>query len=181
MADPLRNDVEEGLRFLLHQLIENRLVQADLSGTLKALVETLVARGFLQPEEFERRRQRALDAATERLNERPLVRLGAAVDKYALEGLPVIDCASLLPVCQARCCKLSVCLSAQDLDERVLQWDYAQPYQIRRRPEDGYCVHSDAQSKRCAAYGQRPAICRTYDCRKDKRIWVDFEKRILQE
>jgi hypothetical protein len=27
-------------------------------------------------------------------------------------------------------------------------------------------------------YEHRPAICRTYDCRKDPRIWIDFEKRI---
>jgi hypothetical protein len=26
---------------------------------------------------------------------------------------------------------------------------------------------------------QRPIPCRGYDCRKDERIWLDFEKRII--
>jgi hypothetical protein len=30
-------------------------------------------------------------------------------------------------------------------------------------------------------HGQRPEACRVYDCRNDKRIWKDFEKRILAD
>jgi len=180
MSDDMREEVEDGLRFLLHQLTEHRLVQADLNATLKALVETLIAHGALHPGEYERRRQRALDAATDRLQERPMVQVGAAVDKYA-EPAPQIDCAAIYPICKARCCKLNVHLSAQDLDERVIHWDYGKPYQIRKRPEDNYCVHSEPETGRCGVYLQRPAICRSYDCRNDKRIWVDFEQRILQE
>jgi hypothetical protein len=179
MSDDMREEVDDGLRYLLHQLTEQRLVQADVSATLKALVEALISGGALHPEEYERRRQRALDAATNRLQERPLVKLGAAVDKYAQEA-PQLDCAAIFPICQARCCKFNVYLSAQDLDERVIQWDYGKPYQIRKR-DDNYCVHSERDTGRCGVYRQRPAICRTYDCRNDKRIWVDFEKRILQE
>jgi hypothetical protein len=26
---------------------------------------------------------------------------------------------------------------------------------------------------------QRPLPCRGYDCRKDKRVWLDFENRIV--
>jgi hypothetical protein len=171
-----RAEVEAALRNLLHHLTEHRLVQADLNATMKALIETLIRAGTLPPEEFERRRQKALDVSVDRLRERPHVRLGAAVDKYAAETAPV-DCASLIPICQARCCKLAVYLSAQDLDEGVLRWDYGKPYELRKAP-DGWCSHSDPQSRGCTVYGQRPTICRTYDCRTDKRIWRDFEKRI---
>jgi hypothetical protein len=177
---PTRDELEEGLRLLLHHDLEARLVQADLHATVKALVDTLLAAGAVVPEELERRRQRLLDHETARLKAHPTVKLAPAVDKYALDELPDIDCAALIPICKARCCKLTVCLSAQDLDERVMVWDYGKPYQIRKR-SDGYCVHSEPASRRCGVYQQRPAICRSYDCRNDRRIWLDFERKIPVE
>ncbi len=176
---PGRDQLEDGLRFVFHQQLQARLVQADVAATVKALVDTLVASGALPPGEYERRRQRELDVHVERLKERPVVRMAKAEDKYALEDLPKIDCASIMPICEARCCKLNVFLSAQDLDEGLMTWDYGKPYQIRKR-EDDYCWHSEPGTHRCGVYQHRPAVCRTYDCRKDKRIWVDFEKRILR-
>ena len=92
------------------------------------------------------------------------MRFGEAVDKYALRDLPDIDCASIIPICKARCCTLTVFCSAQDLDEQVVKWDYSRPYRIRKR-EDNYCVHSEPQTGRCGIYERRPAVCRTYDCR----------------
>lgn len=175
-----RRELEEALRFVNHNTTESRLADAELGATLQALVETLTARGVLPPAEYERRRQRALDQAALRLQERPTVRLGEAVDKYALDELPDIDCASIIPICKARCCQLTVWCSAQDLDERVVHWDYSRPYQIRKR-DDAYCVHSEPASFRCGIYAQRPAVCRTYDCRHDRRIWRDFERRILTD
>ena len=174
MSDNLRGDLEEALRFLNHH------AQADVAATLTALVETLVARGLLPAAEYERRRQRALDAQKLALAESPEVQLGPAVDKYALDDAPAIDCASILPICKARCCTLTVHCSAQDLDEGVVRWDYARPYRLRKR-EDHYCVHSEPETRRCGIYDKRPAVCRSYDCRQDKRIWADFEKRILAE
>jgi Fe-S-cluster containining protein len=113
----------------------------------------------------------------DRAREQAFVQIAPAVDKYALADLPQIDCAARISLCQGRCCRLSFPLSFQDLDERVVKWDYSRPYQIRRR-EDGYCTHSDEETRGCRVYENRPAICRTYDCRNDKRIWVDFDKRI---
>jgi hypothetical protein len=180
MSDALRSDLEEALRFLNHSERAGRLDRADLAATLQALVETLVAHGVVPPAEYERRRQRALDAQKMALEEQSDVRLGPAVDKYALTDVPKIDCASIIPICKSRCCTLAVYCSAQDLDEHIVQWDYARPYRIRKR-EDGYCVHSEPETGRCGVYEKRPAVCRSYDCRNDKRIWVDFEKRILRE
>ncbi len=176
-----RRELEEALRFLNHNAVEAQLARADAAATLQALVETLVARGVVAPAELERRRQRALDAQRRALEERPVVRLGQAVDKYALGPLPEIDCASLVHLCKARCCTLTVFCSAQDLDERVVQWDYAQPYRLRKRDEDGYCTHSEPETHRCTIYSQRPAVCRTYDCRQDRRIWRDFSRRLPAE
>jgi Fe-S-cluster containining protein len=178
--DPTRDELEDGLRYFLHQLTESRLTQADHSATLKALIDTLVQSGVIAPEQLERRRQKNLDVSVERLKTRPLVQLDKTEDKYALTDLPQIDCASIIPICKARCCRLVVCLSRQDLDEREIDWDYGKPYQIRRR-KDGYCVHSDEETRGCGVYHWRPAICRSYDCREDKRIWKDFENRILAD
>ena len=177
---PSRAAVEDALRFLNHQTTQARLTQAEAAAAIKALVDTLVSTGALPHGEYERRRQRNLDVAARAIQEHPEVRLAPAVDKYAVGPLPDIDCASLLPLCRARCCTLTVWCSAQDLDERVVQWDYARPYQIRKR-EDNYCAHSEPSTYRCTIYAQRPAICRTYDCRQDRRIWRDFARKIPED
>jgi Fe-S-cluster containining protein len=69
-------------------------------------------------------------------------------------------------------------LSVQDLAEGVVKWNYSLPYGIAQEP-DGYCRHFDKASCQCAIYENRPLICRGYSCAEDKRIWLDFEKKIL--
>lgn len=98
-------------------------------------------------------------------------------DKYQVE--PVAPpCEELMPICQARCCKLTFALSTQDLDERVIRWDYGQPYLIAQRASDAYCVHNDPETRFCTVHAYRPRVCRLYDCSKDERIWLDYAKRI---
>jgi Fe-S-cluster containining protein len=170
-------DVERGLRFNHQVEHQTRQRLAELSASYYALLETLVARGVLPMAEHERRRQAALEQEQTRMRDEmaPLVSLHP--DKYSITKLPEIDCGARMPLCRARCCTLVFPLSTQDLDERVLRWDYGKPYLIARRP-DGYCVHNEAGTCRCTVYEQRPAVCRTYDCRGDRRIWIDFDKRI---
>jgi Fe-S-cluster containining protein len=105
------------------------------------------------------------------------VAIDVIADKYAQ---PVLDipCAELVHLCQARCCSFTFSLSTQDLDEGVIRWDYGQPYLIRQRASDGYCVHHDPTSRGCTAHAFRPRVCRVYDCRTDERIWLDYDKRI---
>ncbi len=81
-------------------------------------------------------------------------------------------------LCKARCCTFGFPLSFQDLDERIVKWNYEHPYKNRQRPEDGYCVHNSCDDKGCEIYDHRPSVCRTYDCREDTRIWIDFEGRV---
>ncbi|HTR51551.1 MAG TPA: YkgJ family cysteine cluster protein [Kofleriaceae bacterium] len=105
------------------------------------------------------------------------VALDVIGDKYTTPvGGP--NCAELLHLCNARCCTFTFPLSTVDLDEGVIRWDYAKPYTIRQRASDGYCVHNDAATHTCTVHGQRPRVCRVYDCRTDKRIWADFDQRI---
>jgi len=102
--------------------------------------------------------------------------LDAGADKYQVES-STPPCDEVLHLCQARCCTFDFYLSTVDLDEGVLRWDHGRPYLIRQRA-DGYCVHNDAATHRCTVHAGRPRVCRTYDCRDDRRIWLDFAARI---
>ena len=106
------------------------------------------------------------------------VRLGDHEDKYRTTPAGP-NCLELLPICKGKCCTLHFSLSSQDLDEGVIRWDYGEPYVIRQRFDDGYCVHNEKGC--CSVYEQRPRPCRIYDCRTDQRIWADFDRRILAE
>lgn len=173
-------DVDVAVESLLKRLQEARFTEADLNARLRALTDSLVAAGAVVPEEIERRRRNELQRELIRLKEHPLYKLSTDnPDKYALESLPEIDCAAILPICRARCCTLDVTLTRQDLDERKLHWNYATPYVLQRRESDGRCVHCDETTGGCGAYEVRPSMCRVYDCRDDHRIWIDFDKRIL--
>jgi Fe-S-cluster containining protein len=100
-----------------------------------------------------------------------------AIDKYAVP-CPDIPCAELMPLCKARCCTLIFSLSTQDLDEGIVRWDYGRPYRNLRRADD-YCTHNAPGTFGCQVYEHRPAPCRSFDCRNDHRIWLDFDKRLI--
>ena len=56
-----------------------------------------------------------------------------------------------------------------------MRWNYSQPFAIAQRT-DGYCVHHQCDNgHHCGVYERRPLVCRTYSCRDDKRIWLDFD------
>lgn len=174
---PPRDEIERALRFVHTVEMQTDAQVHETSATVYALIEELVARGMVDLRSLETRRERTRVREAERADAEPRVLLASNVDKYTLQNLPVIDCAARISLCQARCCTLAVALSRQDLDKRKLCWDYGKPYQIRRR-DDGYCVHNEGAERRCGVYDERPSICRMYDCRNDKRIWIDFEARI---
>jgi hypothetical protein len=136
----------------------------ETPGTIEEAVGTLIPSTLAKI--------RAADARSTR------VALDMGAGKY--EVTPVdIPCDELIPLCGARCCTYTFSLSTQDLDEGVIRWDYGQPYLIRQRASDGYCFHNDPTTRGCTAHAHRPRVCRTYDCRDDKRVWIDFEKRII--
>lgn len=105
--------------------------------------------------------------------------MGSPVDKYTVPPLPDggPPCLELLPICEARCCALDVAITSQDLDEGVLRWDRGQPFLLQQEA-DHLCTHLSRSGAGCTCYEHRPAVCREYDCRADRRIWVDYEKRI---
>jgi Fe-S-cluster containining protein len=115
-------------------------------------------------------------AADARIPTRVSIDLGTA-SKYETPS-PDIPCAELVHLCQVRCCTFSFGLSTEDLDEGVIRWDYGQPYLIRQRAGDGFCVHNDPGTHACTVHEFRPRVCRAYDCRDDERIWQDYARRI---
>jgi Fe-S-cluster containining protein len=172
----LQQDLERGLRFTHRLGMQAQRELLDATSGLLALVEELVDSGHLDAGRFEARLREARLREAERLQGQARVEVAESVDKYALTDLPEIPCAELLPLCKARCCRLHFTLSYQDLDEGVVRWDYDRPYRIRRKA-DGACHHLAAGGG-CQIYAQRPAVCRRFDCRRDPRIWLDYERRI---
>src|SRR5262245_56817614 len=145
---------------------------AGLLATVDLLVDILAGRGVINEGHL-----RLLAKARERARpERPRVRLRTLVDKYEQPVSPV-DCESRVHLCHARCCTFLVELSRQDVEEGGLLWDIEQPY-LLRRDADGFSRRRARETKSYGVYQNRPAACRTYDCRTDQRVWIDFDKRI---
>ena len=99
-------------------------------------------------------------------------------DKYTFTGTAEIDCENYVHFCKAACCRMSFALSQQDVEEGLIKWDLGRPYLIAQKAE-GYCRHLDRGTCRCTVHRQRPLPCRGYDCRNDKRVWLDFDNKII--
>jgi Fe-S-cluster containining protein len=169
------DEIRRGLRFTHVMMSVNQDQGNEAVAYVQALADVLVEKGVLRHEELEEPLERAREEIAQVMM--PRVRLADMGDKY-VQGVAVeIDCASLIPLCHGRCCSFKFFLTKQDLDEGAVRWDYGNPYWIKQAP-DGYCVHSDGETRACGIHARRPHVCRQFDCRKDKRIWLDFEKRI---
>lgn len=119
-----------------------------------------------------------MDDRTTNLRPQPAegVVLEAPTDKYTVSS-PDIDCAARMHLCNAACCKLDILLTRQDLLEGIVESDPVAPHFLKRN-EDGSCEHA-CEDNKCGVYPARPAMCRTWSCEGDRRIWTDFEKRII--
>lgn len=175
---PSGRDVDRGFMFVHNNATEQLEQIRRLSAHVYALTELLVRDGVVKIPELEAAREATHTGMMEQYPQRWLVARvqQAEHDKYDPAHEVPIDCASRLPLCRAACCRLDFYLTEQDLLEGVVRWDFVRPYHIKKR-EDGSCVHCSAEG-RCEVWAQRPGVCRTYDCRKDARIWQDFEARI---
>jgi Fe-S-cluster containining protein len=177
---PAELDVLRGLLYAHSRANANTSELCNASAAVEALSDLLVEAGALDGDELERRRQ----STASRLKGEYLARGMAVamqefdVSKYEFESEVEIDCENRIPLCGAACCKLPLALSGEDMREGIVRWDLGQPYMIAHG-DDGYCVHMDRCTHHCGIYQQRPIPCRGYDCRADRRIWLDFERRIV--
>jgi hypothetical protein len=168
MADDVDAGVARALRELDQTQRRGDEELARLRAQLAALVDLLVARGAL-PEE--QRREVVPDAGSQA---RRSVRLKPYVDKYTMDIGEQVDCGARVHLCKGRCCGLTIELTAQDVEEGKVRWDLHEPY-VLRKDADGRCSHQDRATGGCTVYEHRPATCRTYSCRHDRRIWLDFD------
>src|ERR1044071_7134338 len=178
--EKLRNDVAAGLMYAHGRENANTSKVLEVASFSYALIELLMERGIISVEELDERKKQVGQRLAEKFTEKGM---GVALtndeqDKYAYEGSVEIDCENRIALCRGACCRLSFALTVQDLEEGRVKWDLGRPYMIRH-DEDGYCHHVERTSKRCRVYENRPVVCRAYDCRKDKRIWEDFENRVV--
>jgi len=182
---PSRPDIEwndiAGAFLDTHSRVNNALRKTvETASFLFSLIEICSEKGLISIDELDARQRVIADRL-----ERQVKGDGAGVklqdpefDKYSFAGEAEIDCESRLDLCNAACCKLRFALSKQDIEERVVRWDLSNPYLIAHS-SDGYCVHLSKDNCHCTIREHRPVPCRAYDCRKEQRIWIDFEKRIL--
>jgi putative zinc- or iron-chelating protein len=177
--EDLRQEVAGGLLYTHHRANANTSRILEVAAFSYAAIEILKEKGLVAEEELNERK----NAIGKRLVEKYLTKnMGVMLqdgdqDKYAFRSAVQIDCENRIHLCRAACCKLQFALSRQDVQEGVVKWDLEHPY-MNARGKDGYCVHLKRGTCHCSIYANRPIPCRGYDCRQDKRIWQDFEKRI---
>lgn len=170
----------EGLRYAHFRADANTGKLLEIASFLYAAIDLLGKKGLLDITELNEHKKQAANNLLEKFSERGMgvVYQKPEYDKYKFEGETRIDCENRLHLCHAACCKLRFALSKQDVEEGIVHWDFAAPYLIARKP-GGYCQHVDGEKKCCTIHAHRPVTCRAFDCRKDKRIWLDFENKVV--
>ena len=170
--DELERQVERGIAFT-HTVLTDQAARANESeAVVNGLVDVLIHRGIVGSDEL----LAAIEAVrAESAEKGQLASVGAAI---RIDGPPAetatVDCSARMHVCHAVCCRLPFALSAGEIEARHVSWDLGRPYFNRRGP-DGYCHRCDAETHACGIYDERPAVCRSYSCVDDGRIWSDFD------
>lgn len=150
------------------------------SVNLYALIDLLIDKKIIQKKEFDKRKkvvEKQLIDSYKKTGIGIKLHDQAWEDKYKLTNEVEIDCASRMHICKGACCGFIYCLSLQDIGEGI-RWNLSQPFKSLRG-DNGYCTYLRENDMRCSIYEKRPLGCRLYDCRTDRRIWLDFDKKII--
>lgn len=177
--DKLREEVAGGLRYTHTRANANTRKLLEIASFAYAAIDLLAEKGLLQIEELDERKKTIAERMVKKFIDEGMgiTHQEKEQDKYTFDAVQ-IDCESRLHLCKAACCRLRFALSKQDVEEGIVKWDFAHPYFIARGA-DGYCIHMDRTKLNCTVHANRPVPCRGYDCRKDKRIWADFEEKVV--
>ena len=82
----------------------------------------------------------------------------------------IIDCEAGRKLgCGTFCCRLLVRLHE---DEREPDRDGVLAKGFIDKDADGFCVHLERDNHRCRNWGNRPRVCREYDCNHDYLLQV---------
>jgi Fe-S-cluster containining protein len=177
--EELRDETGEGLMYLHSRANANTSKVLEVASFSYALIELLMERGLISVEELDARKKEVGQRLIEKFVSKGM---GVALtdddqDKYDYQSEVHVDCENRINICRGACCRLRFALTTQDLEEGKVKWELGHPYMIRH-DSDGYCHHVERGSCQCGIYESRPVVCRSYDCRRDKRIWADFENKI---
>jgi hypothetical protein len=177
---PTRREVSEGLLYAHSRLNANTEKMLEATSFMYGLIELLSEKGVVTIDEVDERKRKVGNRLVEQYREKGLgvMLQEPEYDKYGFQSEVKIDCENRVHLCHAACCRLPFALSKQDIREGIVRWDLGQPY-IIAQGEDGYCTHIDQRTRCCTVRDHRPVPCRAFDCRKDQRIWLDFENRVV--
>src|SRR5262250_1562695 len=178
--EKLRQELADGLLYIHSRLSENTKSTLEAASFLYALVELLSEQGLISIDKLDERKTEVAKRLAKKNSDKGVGVLlqEPEYDKYTFEGEAKIDCENRVHLCRAACCRLPFALSKQDVQEGTVHWDLGQPYLIAQ-DETGYCTHLDRGCYRCTVHERRPVPCRGYDCRRDRRIWLDFEGKVI--
>ena len=176
----LRKEVAEGFLYAHSRLNSTTSKSLESASFLYALIELLNEKGWITIEELDERQHVVGQRLADQLRQQGtgVVLQTPEQDKYAFQGEAKIDCENRIHLCKAACCRLPFALSKQDVREGIVHWDLGQPYMIAHG-DDGYCDHLERSTLHCKVREHRPVPCRAYDCRGETRIWLDFDKMIV--
>lgn len=176
----LREQVAEGFLYTHARLSENTANVLEAASFLYGLIEILSEKGLFSISDLDDRKKEVANRLARKNSDKGVGVLlqEPEFDKYSFTDEAEIDCDRRIEACKAACCRLPFALSKQDIREGVLHWDLGQPYIIAQN-KNGYCTHLQEGSCQCTVRDKRPVPCRAYDCRKDNKIWLDFDKQIV--
>ncbi|HZA23825.1 MAG TPA: YkgJ family cysteine cluster protein [Dehalococcoidia bacterium] len=177
--DDLRQQIAEGLLYAHSRANSNTTRTLEAASFLYALIELMGEKGLITIEELDQRKRVVGERLAQQFHETGMGAMfqDPEYEKYSFDGGMEIDCESRIPLCKATYCRLPFALSRQDVREGIVRWNLGKPYLIDQG-DDGYCAHLDRCGRGCTIYENRPVPCRAFDCRNDRRIWLDFEKRV---
>lgn len=179
--EELRKEVVRGFLYSHTRASRNTGKALEVASFCYALIELLDEKGIITLDELDERKKVVAGRLVKKFAEKGMGALyqDPEHDKYTFDKKVDIDCQSRVHICKAACCRVfSFALSRQDIEEGVIKWNLGRPYLIAK-DEEGYCTHLDLSSYQCIVRKYRPVPCRAFDCRKESRIWLDYEKRLI--
>lgn len=179
----LRKEIVRGFLYSHTRASRNTGKALEVASFCYALIELLDEKGIITLDELDERKKVVAGRLVKKFAEKGMGALyqDPEHDKYTFDKKVDIDCQSRVHICKAACCRIfSFALSRQDIEEGVIKWNLGRPYLIAK-DEEGYCKHLDRSSYQCTVREHRPVPCRAFDCRKENRIWLDYEKRIINQ
>ena len=178
----VRKELSSSLLYTHTRINTNTRKTLEAASFLYALIELLNEKGLLSIKELDERKKQVARRCVKKF-----VKSGVGLmyqdpeyDKYKFEHDAKVDCQNRLHICSAICCKLPFALSRQDVEEGIIRWDFGRPYLISH-DTDGYCVHLNRETHKCAVYEHRPVPCRGFNCKNDDKwkVWLDYDKKVI--